>query len=59
MELSFMGGSSETYNGTSAYCSGTGQDNTSEESILAPPQEMHHGIQMKKDFQVEVSSSNS
>lgn len=54
MELSFMDSSSR---GTSAYCTGTGRDSESEENILAVPQEVHHGIQMKKDFQVEVSSA--
>lgn len=54
MELSFMGSS----RGTSAYCTGTSRDSESEENILAVPEEVHvHGIQMKKDFQVEVSSA--
>lgn len=57
MELSFMQGGSKR--GTSAYCAGTGRDSDSEENILTEPQEVHQGIQMKKDFQVEVSSAHS
>lgn len=44
--------------GTSAYCTGISQDSDSEENVLVVPQEVHHGIQMKKDFQVEVSSAH-
>lgn len=55
MELSFMGSSN---GGASAYCTGTSQNSESEENILVVPPEVHNGIQMKKDFQVEVSSAH-
>lgn len=54
MELSFMSSSNK---GTSTYCAGTSRDSDSEEDILVTPEEIHHGIQMKKDFQVEVSNA--
>lgn len=58
MELSFIG-SSNSNKATSAYCTGT-QNSESEENILVAPSEVHNGIsiQMKKEFQVEVSSAH-
>ncbi|KAH0613717.1 uncharacterized protein H6S33_005603 [Morchella sextelata] len=63
MELTFI--REQKRSGASAYCAhtgSTGRDCDSEENILAVAPEAHHrldGIQMKKDFQVEISSAHS